>query len=55
MEKSISQDVLVSTENHIDRRWRKCVIVANNLSNLLHDAHNFNDEVLMRFLDKEIV
>ncbi len=63
MEKSMSHDVLVapiSTENHIDRRWKKCVIVVNILSNLLHDvAHNFNDEhnqqVLRRFLDKEIV
>jgi hypothetical protein len=48
MEKSISQHVLatlVSIENHINRRWRKCIIVADNLSNFLHDvAHNFNDE-----------
>ncbi len=48
MEKSISQDVLValiSIDNHIDKRWRKCIIVVDNLSNLLHDvAHNFNDE-----------
>jgi hypothetical protein len=48
MEKSISQDVLatpVSTKNHIDKRWRKCIIVADNFSNFLHDvAHNFNDE-----------
>jgi hypothetical protein len=48
MEKSISQDVfatLVSTKNHIDRKWKKCIIVAGSLSNLLHDvAHNFNDE-----------
>jgi hypothetical protein len=48
MEKSIFQDVLVapiSTKNHKDRRWRKCIVVANNFSNFLHDfAHNFNDE-----------
>jgi hypothetical protein len=63
MEKSISQDVLatlVSIENHMDRRWRKCIIVVDNLSNFLHDvAHNFNDEdkqqVPRRFLDKETI
>jgi hypothetical protein len=63
MEKSISQDVLVtlvSTKNHIDRKWKKCIIVAGSLSNLLDDvAHNFNDEdkqqVFKMFLDKEIV
>jgi len=48
MEKSISQDVLValiSIDNRIDKRWRKCIIIVDNLSNLLHDvAHNFNDE-----------
>jgi archaellum biogenesis ATPase FlaH len=63
MEKSISQDVLatlVSIENHIDRRWRKCIIVVDSLSNFLHDAnHNLNDEdkqqVPRRFLDKETI
>ncbi len=63
MEKSISQDVLatlVSIENHIYRRWRKCIIVADSLSNFLHDVdHNLNDEdkqqVLRRFLDKETI
>ncbi len=51
---------LVSIENHIDRKWRKCIIVVDSLSNFLHDfAHNFNDEdkqhVLKRILDKETV
>jgi hypothetical protein len=45
---SIFEDVLaapISTKNHIDRRWRKCIIVVNNISNFLHDyANNFNDE-----------
>jgi hypothetical protein len=48
MEKLIFQDVLatpVSIQNHIERRRRKCIIVANNFSNFLHDfAHKFNDE-----------
>jgi hypothetical protein len=46
--------------NHINRRWRKCIIVANSLSNFLHDSnHNLNDEdkqqVLRGFLDKETI
>jgi hypothetical protein len=48
MGKSVSQDVLaslLSTKNHIDSKWKKCIIVVDNFSNFLHDvAHNFNDE-----------
>ncbi len=51
---------LMSIENGRESRWRKCIVVANNLYNeLCSIAHCLTDEdkqnVLKRFLDKDDV
>ncbi len=55
---------MISRKVHLSvlsrRRWRKCVIVVDSLSNVLHDvAHNFNDknkqQGFKRFMDKKSV
>jgi hypothetical protein len=56
-----SQNVQVTSISIDNKRWKKCVIFANNLNKVLHDviAHNYNDEdkrkAIKRFLDKENV